>query len=248
MTALILFHAVAGTAALLAGAGGLLTRKGSPAHAKAGTAFFASMLMLAGSGAAMAALIGERGTMVIGFITCYLVATSWATARNRQGTAGTFERIAFAAALACAGTQLAFAIMAASSPTGRLDSLPAAAHYPFAVVAGLGAAFDLSFILRRRLSGRQRIARHVWRMCTALLIGAFSFFLGQQDLFPQAWRGLPVWFVPPAAVAAAMLFWLIRVRFARSWRTGYPGSGRVGAASAGLPASGARLGLAAEPL
>ena len=47
----------------------------------------------------------------------------------------------------------------------------------------------------------------------ALAIAAFSFFLGQQDEFPAAWRGLAIWFVPPLAVLAAMAFWLVRVRF-----------------------------------
>jgi amino acid transporter len=177
---------------------------------------------MAGTGAMVAASIGERGTAVIGILTCYLVATSWQTARRRDGRAGRFELAAFAVALACAAVMAAFGFLAAASPTGRFDSLPAAAHFPFAVVMTIAAAGDLNFILRGTLAGRQRIARHLWRMCTALFIAAASFFLGQQDEFPAELKGLPIWFIPPFATLAAMLFWLLRVRFARAWVKAMP--------------------------
>ena len=213
MDALTLFHVAAGSAALLAGGAALVVRKGGRLHAKAGTIFFASMLAMAGTGALIAALKPERGTAVIGILTSYLVATSWLTARRRDGRAGSLERAGLGVALACAATMLGFGLIASASPDGRFDSLPAAAHYPFAFLAALAAGLDLNFILRGRLERHQRIARHLWRMCAALAIAAFSFFLGQQDEFPAAWRGLPIWFVPPFAVLAAMAFWLIRVRF-----------------------------------
>lgn len=213
MNGFTLFHVVAGSAALIAGAGALSVRKGARLHAKAGTIFFAAMLAMAGTGAAIAALGMERGTAVIGIFTCYLVATAWRSARRRDGVAGGFERAGLAVALACAAAMLGFGLIASASPTGRFDSLPAAAHYPFALLAALAAGLDLNFILRGRLARHQRIARHLWRMCAALAIAAFSFFLGQQDEFPAAWRGLPIWFVPPFAVLAAMVVGLVRVRF-----------------------------------
>jgi uncharacterized membrane protein len=216
MSGFTIFHVTAGSLALFAGAAALSAGKGGRLHARAGTAFFAAMLAMAGSGAAIAASISERGTAVIGLFTCYLVTTSWVTARRRDGMAGSFERAGLAVALACAAAMLAFGVLA-SSANGKFDSLPAAAHYPFAFLAALAAGLDVNFILRGRLERRQRIARHLWRMCAALAIAAFSFFLGQQDEFPAAWRGLAIWFVPPLAVLAAMVFWLVRVRFAAAF-------------------------------
>ncbi|HKR25426.1 MAG TPA: hypothetical protein VJS15_09220, partial [Allosphingosinicella sp.] len=178
---------------------------------------FAGMLVLTGTGSLIAALVPERGTTMIGILTFYLVATAWMAARHRDGRAGKFELAGFFVALGCAGAMLSFALMASASPTGRLDSLPAAAHYPFAALMGIAAALDLNFLLRRELSGRQRIARHLWRMCAALWIAASSFFLGQQDEFPEGWRGGFIWFLPPLAVFAAMLFWIVRVRFAKAF-------------------------------
>jgi hypothetical protein len=213
MNGLTVFHVAAGSIGLLSGAAALSVRKGGSLHARAGTAFFAAMLAMAGTGAVIAASISARGTAVIGLFTCYLVTTSWMTARRRDGVAGGFERAGLAVAVGCAAAMLVFALLASASPQGRFDSLPAAAHYPFALLAALAAGLDLNFILRGRLARHQRIARHLWRMCAAMAIAAFSFFLGQQDEFPAAWRGLAIWFVPPLAVLAAMVFWLVRVRF-----------------------------------
>lgn len=217
MIALTLFHIVAGSAALVAGGAALFVRKGGRLHAKAGTVFLASMLAMAGTGALIAAVRPERGTAVIGVFTAYLVATAWTAARRRDGSAGTFEVAGLAVAVACAAAMLGFGLLASASPDGRFDSLPASAHYPFAFLAALAAGGDLGLLLRGRLQRHQRIARHLWRMCAALAIAAFSFFLGQQDEFPAAWRGLAIWFVPPFAVLAAMTFWLVRVRFAAAF-------------------------------
>jgi len=208
-------HVAAGSAALLSGAVALAARKGAPLHVKAGTVFFATMVVMTLTGAAVALTLPERGTAVIGLFTCYLVATSWVTARRRDGGSGAFEIAGFFVALGCAAAMGWMGWAASESPSGRFDSLPASAHYPFAVVASLAAALDLNWILRGPANGTRRIARHLWRMSAALLIAALSFFLGQQDEFPEAIRG-PVWFLPPLAVFAAMLFWIVRIRFARA--------------------------------
>jgi uncharacterized membrane protein len=214
---LTLIHVAFGTMALLSGAAALSLRKGSRLHGKAGTWFFAAMLVMTATGSTMAALKPERGPAVIGLLTFYLVATSWATVRRRDGKAGLFELVAFLVAIACGLAMLSFGLRASASPNGLLDSLPASAHYPFAALAALAAALDLNFMLRGGVSGVQRIARHLWRMCAALLIAAFSFFLGQQDEFPEAWRGALIWFLPPLSVFAAMIFWILRVRFSSAF-------------------------------
>ena len=222
MSVLTLVHIAFGSAALLSGAGAMAFRKGGRLHARAGTVFFAAMLAMASTGSVMAAVRVERGTMVIGILTSYLVVTSWWTARHRDGRAGRFELLSLGAALACAAIMAMFGAMALNSANGRLDSLPAAAHFPFAVVMLIAAVGDLNFLLRRTLNGRQRVARHVWRMSVALFIAAASFFLGQQDEFSPALKGLPIWFVPPFATLILMVFWLLRVRFARAWAWAAP--------------------------
>jgi hypothetical protein len=80
-------------------------------------------------------------------------------------------------------------------------------------------ALDLRMILRGGVFGAQRIARHLWRMCVALLITAASFFLGQQQVFPAPLRGSPFPFVPEITVLGLLIFWLVRVRCTNWFKT-----------------------------
>ena len=102
----------------------------------------------------------------------------------------------------------AFTAVVSPTPVGRGPVFALAAVSLF---AGLG---DLSAVLRRRLSARQRIGRHLWRMCFAFFIATGSFFLGQQDVMPESVRGSPLLFIPAFAPFAVMAFWLVRIRFA----------------------------------
>lgn len=217
MNPLMLIHIICGSAALLLGAAALSLRKGSRWHGRAGTLFSGAMLMMASTGAVIAALKPERGTALIGIFTCYLVVTSWSAARNRDGRPGGLERIALFAGLACACLLFTLGWLGIHDPRGRVDSLPYVVHFVFGTIAALAVALDLNFLLRGQLSGVQRIGRHLWRMCTAMLIATSSFFQGQQDEFPEAIQG-PFWSVPPLAVLAAMIFWIFRVRFSAAFR------------------------------
>jgi uncharacterized membrane protein len=210
----LIVHIASGGVALPAGAAALWFRKGGGPHAKVGTVFFGAMLVLTVTGWAIASLKPDWGTAVIAILTAYLVATSWVTARRRDGKAGPFELFGFAVATACAVTFLGLGFFGVHQP----NSLPPAVNFPFAALAVLAAALDLNFILRRGVSPAQRIARHLWRMCTALLIAAFSFFLGQQKVMPTSWQGSPFLFVPPLTVLALMVFWLLRVRFSSAFK------------------------------
>lgn len=231
----MLIHIVAGSAALLSGAVALTLRKGGRLHGRVGTVFFASMVVMTLTGAVIAAFKPERATAVIGILTCYLVVTSWWTARHRDGKAGRFEIAGLAVVLACCAALLSFGLLALNMPRGRIDLLPYQPMFVFATVAGIAAALDLAFILRRQLSGAQRIGRHLWRMCAAMLIATTSFFQGQQDLFPAAVRGAFVWYLPALAVLAAMLFWIVRVRFGKNWRKWPPGEKKLSRAPASSP-------------
>lgn len=220
MNALVVIHIAAGGAALLSGAAALAIRKGGPRHRSIGNVFVAAMLVMASTGAYLAAFKPERISVVGGILTCYLVATAWATGRHRDGKAGRFELVGLVAALAIAAAFVMFGRQAAGMPTGKLDGFGASAYFLFGGIAALAAAFDLTFILRGRLSGVQRLGRHLWRMCFALFFAAASFFLGQQDEFPHSVRGSLLLFVPPLATLALMVFWLGRLRYVKAFKRG----------------------------
>ena len=224
-------HIVSGSTALLAGGAALALPKGGALHAKVGIAFVVAMAIMGVAGSALAIAKPDRITATMGMFSLYLVLTSWSAARG-DGAVGRFERYAFVAGCGLTATYLALGIAASRMPHGRIDHLPGAVAFVFGAIAALASAFDLSAIRRGRLAYRQRVARHLWRMCVALFIAAMSFFIGQQKVMPAGIRGAPWLYLPPFAVLGAMLFWAVRTRFAKSpWTTSrQPGPGTRAAA------------------
>ena len=226
MNVLMAIHIAGGIVALFAGAAAVAARKGGRMHAWAGTGFFLSMLVLGVTASILEPFRDPPGSPVGGIMVCYFVATSWVAARRRDGTTGRFEIAACAAALGTAALLAWGGATAAASPT-PVGSGPVFALAAVCLLAGLG---DLRTILRRKLTAAQRLSRHLWRMCFAFFIATGSFFLGQQDVMPAAVRGSPALFVLAFAPFAVMLFWLVRLRFAkaitRSRQTGRISIGR----------------------
>ena len=213
MLELILWaHIAAGIASIPLGAIAVSARKGGWLHARAGTGFFGSMLLLGITAAILEPFrMPEPGSLIPPLLVCYFVLTSWVTARGRGGTTGKFEMIACAVGLGAAAF-IAWSGFtgAATTPAGR------GPLFVFAGVCLLAGLLDLNAILRSPLSSRQRISRHLWRMCVAFFIATGSFFLGQQDILPAVMRGSPLLFVLAFAPIAVMLFWLARIRFAKA--------------------------------
>lgn len=216
-------HIAGGLIAIVAGFIAAGARKGGALHVLAGTWFFGSMLVLGISAAILEPFrMPEPGSPIGPLLVCYFVATSWATARRRDGTTGKFEIVACALALSAAAA-IAWSGLAgsATTPAGR------GPIFIFAAVCLLAGLGDLNSVLRKRLTTAQRISRHLWRMCVAFFIATGSFFLGQQDVLPEAVRGSPILFVLGFAPLAIMAFWLVRLRFVKRFR---PPSLRIAAA------------------
>jgi hypothetical protein len=202
-------HIGGGLIALVSGTAAIAVRKGGAVHGSAGTWFCAAMLVLGVTAAILEPLRPVPGSPVGGIMVCYFVLTSWMTARRRDGRAGWIEKTACAAALGLAALMAWGGFTGATTPAGPG---PVFALAGLCLLAGMG---DLKAILRR-LTPVQRISRHLWRMCFAFFIATGSFFLGQQDVLPEAIRGSPILFAPAFAPFAVMAFWLVRVRFSKA--------------------------------
>jgi len=220
LTAVLLFHITAGGFGLVSGGTALLSRKGAWLHRAAGNVFFIAMLLMAASGAIVAVLMPAAASLngLVAAVTFYLVATSWVTIVRKDGEAGWFERLGLAMALTIGGVGLVFGFRASSDAKGVYDSIPAGIYFGFAAVGIAGAVFDISVIARRGVSGAQRIARHLWRMCVALLIASLAFFVGQAAVLPASVRDMKLNVVPLIIVLVLLLFWLVRVLFTGWYR------------------------------
>jgi uncharacterized membrane protein len=207
-------HIIAGGIALASGATALWTRKGCKLHRRSGTIFVWSMLTMSLSGATMAFMQNDMLSVLAGLLTAYLVATALLTVRSPARWAGhVMAAIGFAIG--------AFGVLMGSNAAGNAvvnpEAFPPAIFFVFGGIAATAAALDLRMLLAGGVHGAHRIARHLWRMCFALLLAAASFFLGQADVFPEALRHIALLSLPVLMVLVSMLYWLLRV-LAFRWR------------------------------
>jgi uncharacterized membrane protein len=225
---ILVLHICAGILGLLSGAAAMSLRKGSRQHGLAGDLFVISMLGMSTAGAYLALMKHQMNNVFGGVLAFYLVTTAWATARRRDGETGIFDWGTLLFALAVGAGIMTYGLEAASSPTGSKDGIPAGMYFFLGSVALLAAAGDIRMLVRGGVFGVHRIARHLWRMCFALFIATGSFFLGQQQVFPDWLRKTNVLFLPAILPLILMIFWLFRVRFANAYkRKSMPSSGDV---------------------
>jgi len=171
------------------------------------------MLIMAGIGASVSLIMKEPTNVIAGVMPLYLVLTSWVAVKRRGGRVGRFEIGGLAAALVVAAAGAFFIYRAANRPTGAIAYTPPQAFYIFLLVGLIAAACDLKTILQRGIHGAPRIARHLWRMCTALGVAMGSFFFGQAQVLPPFIRNSPLPAILVFAPLVLLVFWSIRIRF-----------------------------------
>jgi hypothetical protein len=174
----------------------------------AGNVFFGAMLVMGSSAAYLGNVFG-------GLFSCYLVATAWLTARRRDGGTSVFDWGALVFALAFGVLAVTDGLKVANSPTGSRNGVPAGMILFLGSVALLAATGDVRMLVRGGVFGRQRIARHLWRMCFGLFIATGS-FLAQQRV--MAFLGGPKILFLSVLPLILMIFWLIRVHFTNTYK------------------------------
>lgn len=214
---MLLLHIIAGGLGLTAGAVALYARKGAPLHRRSGMLFVYTMLLMSASGALIAALNGGRISVVAGLLTFYLVSTALLTVRRPGWGFPWVDVAASLVGLTAALLGISVGIEGLNSPSGEVDGLPGVMGSIFGTVALLALIGDLRLLLARGVQGKQRLVRHLWRMCLALWIATASFFLGQADEFPASLRNPAFLATPVVLVLLLLIYWTVRVRFL-SWQ------------------------------
>ena len=211
-------HLSAGIIGLLSGVTALFTRKGSRVHRLAGRVFLAAMLTTAGTGAYMGFAKGQIDNAIAGIMTLYLLITGLLAVLRGEGKSGRIELAAFLCAVLAAVAAFYFAIQAVQNGRAMLGGVP---YFVFASIITLAAILDLSVVVRGGVCGKQRIARHLWRMHLGFAAAVGSVFPGQlHRIMPELLKVKPfvVLFTPPFAVLGLMIFWLAIVLFTNWFR------------------------------
>ncbi|MDX6613971.1 MAG: hypothetical protein QOD75_3157 [Blastocatellia bacterium] len=212
---ILIIHICAGNVGLLSGAAALFFRKGSSRHRLAGNIFFLSIL-------AMASTAVYLGNVFGGAFALYLVTTGWVTVRRREGETRIFDWGALLFGLAVGVPIMIDGLRIISGSSPPRAGVPVGMILFLGSVALLAAAGDVRMLLRGGVFGRQRISRHLWRMCFGLFIATGS-FLAQRRV--MAFLGGPKIMLLAVLPLVLLIFWLIRVRFTKAYK-GKPAPGR----------------------
>jgi hypothetical protein len=148
-----------------------------------------------------------------GILTFYLVTTAWLTARRRDGETSKVDWVVMLVPLALGilTWMQGVKMVQGGSKEGALRVGMAFFMGSMLLLAGVG---DLRMLLCGGVFGRQRVVRHLWRMCLGFFIATGSFFLGQgSKIFPSLFRDSPWLFIPAFLPLLLLVFWLVRVRF-----------------------------------
>jgi hypothetical protein len=216
-TPILLLHIASGTLGMLSGFVAIFFRKGSRRHALAGNVFVMAILSLSASGVYLAFMKSQPGNILGGTLTFYLVATAWMTAKRRVPETSVVDWGALLLVVALAAVEMTWGLQAAMNPTGLKYDYPPGPYFFMGSVAVLAMVGDVRMLMGSGIAGRQRIARHLWRMCFALFIAAASIFLARQRLFPALLRKTGVLVLLSILPLLLMIFWLVRVRFANAY-------------------------------
>jgi len=213
-------HVGGGTIGLFSGSVAAFARKGGTLHRRAGDIFTVSMLVMAVFAVYLAVVIPDQiPNLFGGTFAGYLVATAWLTVWRKQGTIGVAEEFALAVVLCLL---LFFGVLSFYLVTGLPLPFKSAtpikgpvliAMYSFTLVIAIAAISDVKVMLAGGITGVPRIARHLWRMCTGLLLATGSAFTnGLPRLLPGHVHVTTIFFLPQLVPFGLLVFWMIRVR------------------------------------
>jgi uncharacterized membrane protein len=223
-------HICAGSLGLLSGTAAMLFRKGSRRHVLAGRVFVAAMLTMAVGATYLAIVRHQPSNISGGILTFYLIGTAWLTARRRDGETSRFDWVVLLIPLTLGILTWMNGLRIVRSGASSQDGVPVGMSFFMGSVMLLAAAGDVRMLVRGGLSGTQRIARHLWRMCFGLFIAAGSFFMGPsnrplrllstvglgQHLSPALFN-TGLYLILSILPLILLVFWLVRIRFANAY-------------------------------
>jgi len=209
---MLIFHIIAGAIVLLGGATALFAKKGLNLHKLSGNIFFIAMVIMSLSATYLEFQLGD--IPIMGILSLYFSYTSWVTVKRQEKKVGKLEYSGFLIITVIAITFYRWGWDIVYNGQKLEGTLPIEGYFIFGTFAAIAATLDLILIINGGAIGAHRIARHLWRMCIALLMALLSFI--SQDIFPEFILTTGLIWSPVLLLLLTMLYWLCRVLFS-SW-------------------------------
>ncbi|MCW8090515.1 hypothetical protein [Alteromonas sp. ASW11-130] len=207
-------HIGGGVLGILSGLVASLAVKGGHFHRLAGRVFVVSMAVCYLIAAFVAPFLDSQQStnFVASVLALYLLITGVTAARRKHFVAGYGEKIGLGVAAIITTMGGLFMYLAQQSPNGSFDGSPPQAYVLFIVAGGLALIGEINVLVRKTLTAKARISRHLWRLCMSFFIASGSLFFGQTQVFPTWFETsiLPVAFgFFPLAV---LIIYIIKIR------------------------------------
>lgn len=209
---MLFLHICCGVLGLISGALAISLRKGSGRHRLVGNVFVISMLGLGASGAYMGFMKDQGSNVIAGTTTFYLTATAWLAGRRRGREPGMLDWAALMLISAVGVGSAAYALAAFK------NGHSAGPYLISGLMPVLFAAADIRMLVRGGFTGKQRVVRHLWRMCFAWFFASGSLFLARPHLFPAVLVRARIILLLGILPLILMIFWLFRVRFSKTYK------------------------------
>ncbi len=206
---MLIVHIFTGSLVLLFGLTALCSPKGASLHKLSGNIFFIVMVIASLSAAYLEFQLGDMPIM--GILSLYFTYTSWVTIKRKEKKVGKLEYSGFLIITAIAITFYKWGWDIVYNGQKLEGTLPIEGYFIFGTFAAFAAILDLILIPRGGVTGAHRIARHLWRMCLALLMALLSFL--DQDIFPEAIVSTGLLWAPVILLLMTMIYWLCRLPF-----------------------------------
>lgn len=214
MIALTAVHVFSGTLAVLAGAIAALTRKGGSIHVRTGRAFVLLMTVSSLLGAAIGLIKFEQFfiTFFAGLLGAYLVVSGWLTLNRSSAFGLLLDRTLTVTNVTTFLALMYLGLQALGQPDGAIFGFAGENYLFLAIMSGGAMIGDLIRLLRKAVSRKHLIARHLWRMLLGFFIAAGSAFTGPgASIFPAAIQTSGVLSLPELIIFVLMIFYLVKI-------------------------------------
>lgn len=211
MSYILLTHVIFGTTAIFAGFVTIVSQKGQRIHRLFGRVYVISMLIMSCFGAIAATINPQAINVLAALLTSYLIITAFHAAKSQSIERGTIEYASFIFIGTLTLLALLFGIEALVSEDGTKDGFGYEFYFFICAICTLAASGDLYGLLKGYIKGKQKIARHVWRMCFSYFIAVGSLFTGPgATAFPQFIRDSGILSLPEPAVLLVLIYWVYK--------------------------------------